>query len=102
MSAGVSCSSWFRLVCENLLWYHIREENEGLGWDFKIDVPVDFLKEKNQFFVGRLPIKLDGLSLRSQAPVAPVAYFGGLEQTLPFFVGKKGICPALAHLVGDE
>ena len=34
--------------------------------------------------------------------MAPVAYFGGLEQTLPFFVGKKGVCPALAHLVGDE
>ena len=33
-------------VLENLLWYHIPEENEGLGWDFKIDVPVDFLKEK--------------------------------------------------------
>ena len=31
---------------ENLLWYQIREKNEGLGWDFKIDVPVDFLKEK--------------------------------------------------------
>ena len=28
---------------ENLLWYQIREKNEGLGWDFKIDVPVDFL-----------------------------------------------------------
>ena len=34
--------------------------------------------------------------------MAPVAYFGGLEQTFLFFVGKKGVCPALAHLVGDE
>ena len=90
-------------VLENLVGHHIPEESEELGWDFKIDVPVDFFREKTfQSLVGRLPIKLGGLGLRSQTAVAPVAYLGGLEQTIPFFVGEKGVCPALAHLVGDD
>ena len=45
---------------------------------------------------------MGGLGLRSQAALAPVAYMAGLEQTIPFFAGEKGICPELADIVGVE
>ena len=39
--------------------------------------------------------------MRSKADVCEVAYVGALEQTIPSFIGQKGICPQLSHLVGD-
>ena len=33
--------------------------------------------------------------------LASLAFIGSLEQALPFFGGEAGICPPLAHLVGE-
>ena len=42
-----------------------------------------------------------GLGLRCQADLSPAAFLGAVEQTLPSFIGERGICPQVAHLVGD-
>ena len=54
-----------------------------------------------QDWVVRQPIRLGGMGLRSQADLSSAAFLGALEQTLPSFVGERGVCPQLAHLVGD-
>ena len=38
--------------------------------------------------------------MRSQSDLSPAAFIGAAEQVLPSFVGTKGICPQLAHLLG--
>ena len=39
--------------------------------------------------------------MASQAKLVPAAFIGALEQALPFFGGERGVCPGLAHLVGE-
>ena len=90
-------------VLDNLVGYHIPLENEDLGWDYEVQVPIEALSNKTfQSWVSQLPIKLGGLGLRSQVALAPVAYLACLEQTVPFFIGERGVCPQLSHLVGKE
>ena len=54
-----------------------------------------------QDWVTRLPIKLGGLGLRSLVELSPAAYLGGLEQSLPHFVGEGGVCPQVEDILGD-
>ena len=68
-------------------------------------MPVSGLRDKSyQDWVTRhrQPVRLGGLGLRCQAELSPAAFLGALEQTLPSFVGERGVCPQLAHLVGAE
>ena len=78
----------------------IPRAEEGKSWDCVVDVP-GLHRRTFQDWVARQPIKLGGLGLRSQADLSPAAFVGALEQTLPSFIGEKGICPQLSHLVGD-
>ena len=55
-----------------------------------------------QWFAAQLPVKLGGLGVRLQEPLAPFAYLGTVEICLPSFTGRKGICTALSHLVGES
>ena len=53
-----------------------------------------------QDWVVRQPVRLGGFGLRCQKDLSPAAFIGAAEQVLPSFVGTKGICPQLAHLLG--
>ena len=87
-------------VLESMLGYRIPVCQEQ-AWAYEVDVPVDSLSGKAfHNWVVQQPVKFGGLGLRSQAGLSPVAYLACLEQTIPFFTGEKGICPALSHLVG--
>ena len=95
-----------KIVCrvmEHLVGYHIPLENEGLGWEHVVEMPVASLDGYTfPCWVTQLPVKMGGLGLRSQTVLAPVAYVACLEQTIPFFGGEGGICPALSHLVREQ
>ena len=54
-----------------------------------------------QDWVIRKPVKLGGLGLRTQADLSQAAFIGAVEKTLLSFIGELGICPPLAHLVGN-
>ena len=54
-----------------------------------------------QEWVVRQPIKLGGFGLRSQADLSPAAFIGAVEQVLPSFIGVKGVCPQLGHVLGS-
>ena len=96
---------------DDILWYvlksaagsQIPRQDEGLGWDCPLDLPVDNLSGKSfQSWVVEIPIRMGGLGIREQLALSPIAYIGALEQTLPSFIGESGICPQLAHLVGSD
>ena len=62
-------------VMESLVGYHIPLENEGLKWEYVVEVPVDSLDGYTfPCWVTQLPVKMGGLGLRSQSVLAPVAY----------------------------
>ena len=54
-----------------------------------------------QEWVVRQPIRLGGFGLRCQSDLSSAAFIGAIEQVLPSFVGAKGVCPQLAHLIGS-
>ena len=53
-----------------------------------------------QEWVVQQPIRLGGFGLKCQRDLSPAAFIGAIEQVLPSFVGAKGICPQLGHLLG--
>ena len=46
-------------------------------------------------------MRLGGFGLRSQADLSPAAFVGAVEQTLPSFIGEKGVCTQLVEVIGD-
>ena len=89
-------------VMEQLLGSHIPLESEGLAWDLPIEVPIESLDGRSfQQFDIRQPIKMGGLGIRSNAETSPVAFIGGLEQSLPHLVGVNGVCYQLHPLIGN-
>ena len=44
---------------------------------------------------------MGGLGLRSCAETSLAAFIGGLEQALPHFTGKDGVCQQLETVIGD-
>ena len=65
-------------------------------------ISVPGLPQKSyQECVVRHPIRLGGFGLRSQADLSPAAFIGSVKQVLPSFVGARGICPQLGHLLGS-
>ena len=103
MEAARRMDSVIWMVLEKVAGFSIPREDEGLGWENCLDIPVTQLTGRSfQSWVGGLPIRLGGLGLRCQEELAPLAYLGALEQALPFFGGEDGICPQLSHLVGES
>ena len=47
------------------------------------------------------PIKLGGLGVRSLVETSPAAFIGGVEMSLPHFIGHEGLCPGLGEVLGD-
>ena len=65
-------------------------------------ISIPGLPQKSyQEWVVRQPIRLGGFGLRCQSDLSPAAFIGAAEQVLPSFVGVKGICPQLGHLIGS-
>ena len=90
-------------VLESVAGAHIPREEEGLGWEECLDIPVRGLEGRSfQHWLSSLPIRQGGLGITSQVELAPLAFIGSVEQALPFFGGEKGVCPTLGHLVGEE
>ena len=89
-------------VLEHLMGSHIPLESEGLTWDLPIRVPIENLDGRTfQHFAIRQPIKMGGLGIRSNIETSPVAFIGGLEQSLPHLVGSNGVCKNLTSLIGN-
>ena len=68
-----------------------------------LNIPVTGLTGRSlQSWLTSLPVRQGGMGMASQAELIPAAFIGSLEQALPFFGGEGGVCPTLAHLVGEE
>ena len=89
-------------VMEAVAGQHIPLVEEGLGVEECLTIPVAGLTGRSlQSWLLRLPIRDAGMGLTSQEELVPAAFIGALEQALPYFGGEAGVCPPLAHLVGD-
>ena len=110
----LSPSSWTHIKAaaermDQILWdvlelaasSNIPRAGEGRSWECLVDVP-GLESRSYQDWVVMQPVRLGGMGLRSQADLSSAAFLGALEQTLPSFVGERGVCPQLAHLVGDS
>ena len=81
----------------------IPREEEGLGYEAVVDMPVRGLEGLSfQSWVAMLPTSKGGLGIRRQVDVSLTGFLGALEQTVPFFAGERGVCPQLGHMVGRE
>ena len=65
-------------------------------------LPEQIPTQSFQHWVFHLPVKQGGLGIRSQLFLSPFAYYGAIEQVIPYFGGEKGICPSLANLYNVE
>ena len=58
--------------------------------NFSIDVPIESLKDRSfQDWVLRLPVRLEGLRIRSTLETRHAAFIGGVEQALPHFTNRE-------------
>ena len=48
----------------------------------------------------RLPVRLGGMGLRSIAETSLAAFIGGVEQSVPHFMGENGLCKQLEPVLG--
>ena len=63
---------------------------------------VERLQGKSyQNWMMRQPVRLGGMGLRSLAETSLAAFIGGVEQSVPHFVGERGLCKPLAMMLGD-
>ena len=89
-------------VLEAVAGQHIPLREEGLGVEECLTIPVTGLSGRSlQSWLTSLPVRQGGMGMTSQAELIPAAFIGTLEQALPFFGGESGVCPPLAHLVGE-
>ena len=90
-------------VLEAVVGQHVPLLEEGLGVEECLTIPVTGLSDRSlQSWLTSLPVRQGGMGMASQAELIPAAFIGTLEQALPFFGGERGVCPPLAHLVGEE
>ena len=71
-------------------------------WNSSINVPIENLQGKSfQEWVLRLPVRLGGLGIRSTLETRHAAFIGGVEQALPHFTNREGVCDQLRPIIGD-
>ena len=76
--------------------------DQGMGVEHCPRPPVDRIAEKSyQNWMMRTPVRLGGMGLRSVAETSIAAFVGGIEQSVPHFVGEGGLCTQLAPILGD-
>ena len=75
-------------VLEVVAGAHIPREEEGLGWEECLDIPVRGLEGRSfQHWLASLPVRQGGLGITSQVELAPLTFIGSVEQALSFFGG---------------
>ena len=75
--------------------------HEGLGWECPMTAPVAaWLGRSYQDFKVRMPARMGGLGLSSMVDLIPAAFVGGVQQSLPHFVGERQLCPQLSCVLG--
>ena len=106
LAAATRLDSIFWSVLENLTRLNIPRSGVGVqgvaGQECIFQVPdVDWLHGHNfQELLVPQPIKLGGLGLRSLVETRTAAFIGGVEMSLPHFLGEGGVCPLLEDVVG--
>ena len=91
-TAAANMDSILWQMLEEVVGAHLPRQQEGLGYNKCLDVPVQALSAKSfQSWVAQMPIRLGGLEIRCQSDISPIAYIGALEQSLPHFGGENGI-----------
>ena len=98
------------LEMDSILWdllqhatkLHIPRVDEGLGVECVLHVPgiVSLQGRSFQHWLVQQPVKQGGLGLCSLVETSPAAFIGGVEMSLPHFIGEEGICPLLQEQVG--
>ena len=90
-------------VLEKVAGSVVPQASEDLAYTCPVGPEVGWLEGRSfHSIISRLPIKSGGLGLRSMLDLSPAAWFGALEQAVPFFDGEKQVCPPLANLAGLE
>ena len=82
---------------------HIPRTNEGLDVECVLaapGLPPSLEGRSYQCWLGRQPVRLSGLGLRSLLETSPVAFCGGVELAVPRLTGEGGFCPPLEAVVG--
>ena len=75
---------------------------EGRGVEHCPQPGVTRLTGKSyQNWMIRTPVRLGGMGLRSVAETSLAAFIGGVEQSVPHFVGEGGTCQQLSSVLGD-
>ena len=70
-------------VLEQAVGQQVPRQEEGLGTECVLGVPVDIMKGLSfQETLIRLPIRLRGIGLRSFIDIAPTVFIGGVELAL--------------------
>ena len=59
------------------------------------------LGQSFQSWLVRLPVRENGMGLRSLVDTIPAAFIGSVEMSLPFFGGDEGVCRVLEPIMGD-
>ena len=94
---------------DDLVWSYLEvatgltlpRTNNGGGYECVLDLPIESLSGRTiQHHIARLPISKSGLGLRSVAETAGPAFIGGVEMSLPSFIGDLGLCPELEEVIG--
>ena len=81
--------------------FSIPRLDEGRGVKCCPQTTVTRLQGRSyQDWILRMPVRLGGMGLRSMVEVSLAAYVGGVEQSLPHFVGESGVCRQLTTVVG--
>ena len=76
--------------------------DEGRGVEHCPDPGISRLAGKSyQNWMIRTPVRLGGMGLRSVAETSLAAFIGGVEQSVPHFVGEGGTCQQLGTVLGD-
>ena len=57
--------------------------------------------QKLDYWLLRLPVSLGGLVIRSTLETRHAAFIGGVEQALPHFTNREGVCDQLNPIIGD-
>lgn len=87
-------------VLETAAGSSIPRGNQGMGWDCPLEAPVEpWQGQSYQEMKVHLPSSMGGLGLASMVELSPAAFIGGLQQSLPHFIGQN-LCPQLKKSIG--
>ena len=76
-------------ILESLIGQQIPINSTHNEWAISLPVPVDTLQTRSfQQWVIHQPVKMGGLGIRSNVETRLPGFIGGLEQSVPHFVGE--------------